>query len=140
MSDILANLGAHRASKPCEHCGTEGKQRHDRTCPKAKRARNNRNRGNSYERSVAKRLGVERVGQYGGKQDVAGDWIAVQCKVGSMFPERPWTWLQELPAKADQLRAVVIGDAPGGGSKRREVIVLDLEDFIEWFGRVDHDD
>ena len=101
---------------------------------RSKRGRTARQRGNSYERSVAARLGALRVGQYGGREDVAGDWIIVQCKNGGVFPERIWRWLQALPANADQLRAVVIGDAPGAGTKRREVIVLDLADFIEWFG------
>ena len=132
--EILANMGARRTKRPCPHCGTEGRQRHDRTCPKAKRGRNSRQRGNAYERTIAARLGADRVGQYGGKPDVMNEWIVIQAKNGGAFPERPWTWLQELPRKADQLRAVVIGDAPGGGTKRREIIVLDLQDFIDWFG------
>ena len=133
MTDYRANLGAHRRSTPCEFCGTEGRQRHDRTCPKAKRGRTSRQRGNAFEREVAKKLGGERVGQYGGPEDVRLDWANVQCKVGGAFPERIWSWLNALP-RDHRLRAVVIGDAPGAGKKRREVIVMDLDDFSEWFG------
>jgi len=125
MNDaILAGLGALRA-KPQKPVSPQ----------KRRAGKNARARGNAYERDVARRMGLRRVGQFGGKPDVAGDWMVIQCKNGGVFPERPWTWLQELPANADQLRAVVIGDAPGPGSKRREVIVLDLDDFIDWFGR-----
>ena len=101
---------------------------------KARRGKTSRNRGNAYERSVAARLGVKRVGQYGGAEDVAGDWIAVQCKVGGYYPLTIDRWLRAIPARADRLRAVVIGDAPGSAGKRRELIVLDLSDFIDWFG------
>ena len=111
-----------------------------RRCPairddaRSRRGKNSRTRGNAYERSVAARLGVKRVGQYGGAEDVAGDWIAVQCKVGGYYPLTIDRWLRAIPARADRLRAVVIGDAPGSAGKRRELIVLDLSDFIDWFG------
>jgi hypothetical protein len=105
------------------------------TAEKSRRGRTARNRGNAYERSVAQRLGARRVGQYGGAEDVASDWLVVQCKVGGAYPERIDGWLRRLPANAAQLRAVVIGDAPGPGTKRRELIVLDFEDFVAWFGK-----
>ena len=102
---------------------------------KSRRGRNARQRGNAFEREVAKRLGAQRVGQYGGKQDVANDWIAVQCKVGKSYPERLDGWLRSIPVKGDQLAALVVGDSPGAGTRRRAMIVLDLDDFIAWFGR-----
>ena len=101
---------------------------------RARRGKTARQRGNAYERSVAARLGVSRVGQYGGKEDVAGDWIAVQVKNGTYYPERIDGWLRSIPERADRLRAVVIGDAPGPGSRRRELIILDLGDFVSWYG------
>ena len=99
----------------------------------ARRGRTNRNRGNAYEREIAKRLGAVRVGQYGGAEDVSNEWLVVQCKVGKSYPERLDGWLRRLPAKADQLRILVLGDAPGPGHKRRELVVMDLDDFIAWF-------
>lgn len=101
----------------------------------ARRGRTARNRGNAYERSVADRLGARRVGQYGGKADVESEWIAVQCKVGGSYPERIDGWLRAIPTRAGQLRAVVIGDSPGPGVRRRELIVLELSDFLEWYGK-----
>ena len=112
-----------------------------RVCHRAKddarsrRGRTARNRGNQFERDVAKRLGIRRVGQFGGQDDVAGDWIVAQCKVGSYYPERIDGWLRALPANADQLKAVVIGDAPGSSGRRRTLIVLDFHTFVDWFGR-----
>ena len=105
------------------------------TAEATRRGRTARNRGNAYERSVAERLGAKRVGQYGGKADVEAEWIAVQCKVGASYPERLDGWLRAIPVRAGQLRAVVVGDSPGPGKKRRELIVIDLEDFIDWYGK-----
>lgn len=153
-SDLRANLGAQRLAgevrrhrhvwdrldqyadpesrvlnaRPACRCGAVKDE------AKSRRGRTARSRGNAYERDVAHRLGARRVGQYGGKADIEADWIAIQAKCGGAFPERLWRWLQATPANADQLRAVVIGDAPGAGFRRREVIVLDLADFIDWFG------
>ena len=99
----------------------------------SRRGKSARNRGNAFEREVAAALGVRRVGQYGSPTDVEGDWIAVQCKVGAAFPERLWGWLPA--ARGDQLRAVVIGDAPGSSGKRRVLIALDFDEFCAWFGK-----
>jgi hypothetical protein len=35
----------------------------------------------------------------------------------------------------DQLAALVVGDSPGAGGRRRTMIVLDLDDFVQWFGK-----
>jgi hypothetical protein len=40
-----------------------------------------------------------------------------------------WNWLVSVPTKADQTKALVIGDAPGAGTKRRVLIVMEFEDF-----------
>ena len=102
---------------------------------RSRRGRTARSRGNAFEREVAKRLGAARVGQFGGKQDVANEWIAVQCKVGKSYPERLDGWLRSIPVKGDQLAALVVGDSPGAGGRRRTMIVLDLDDFVQWFGK-----
>jgi hypothetical protein len=102
---------------------------------RSRRGRTARQRGNSFEREVAKRLNGQRVGQFGGKTDVATEWIAVQCKVGGSYSERYDGWLRSIPVKGDQLAALVIGDSPGAGKRRRTMIVLDLDDFIAWFGK-----
>ena len=102
---------------------------------RSRRGRTARARGNAYEREIAKRLNGSRVGQFGGKQDVANEWIAVQCKVGKSYPERLDKWLREVPVKADQIAALVVGDSPGAGVKRRSLIIIDLDDFIAWYGK-----
>ncbi len=109
----------------------------EQNAERSRRGRTARQRGNAFEREVAKRLGAQRVGQFGGKQDVANEWIAVQCKVGKSYPERLDGWLRSIPVKGDQLAALVVGDSPGAGTRRRAMIVLDLDDFIAWFGRAD---
>ena len=105
---------------------------------KSRKGKNSRARGNAFEREVAKRLKGQRVGQFGGKQDVANEWIAVQCKVGKSYPERLDGWLRSVPVKSDQIAALVVGDSPGAGARRRTMIVLDLDDFIAWFGKEDN--
>jgi hypothetical protein len=100
----------------------------------ARRGRNNRARGNAIEREVAHRLGLRRVGQYGGPTDAEGDWLAVQVKSGDAFPERLWTWLQAVPANAAQTAALVVTDAPGPGHRRRALIVLDLDSWVALHG------
>jgi hypothetical protein len=101
---------------------------------KSRKGKNSRQRGNAFEREIAKRLYATRTGQFGGKQDVGNEWLSVQCKVGGSFSERQWDWLQSVPVKSDQLRMLVIGDSPGvGGGRRRAVAILDLDDFCSWF-------
>lgn len=107
---------------------------------RSRRGRTARARGNAFERDVAKRLNASRVGQFGGKQDVANDWIAVQCKVGKSYPERLDAWLRSVPVKADQIRALVVGDSPGIGGRRRTLIVIDLDDFVGWVTKEAKDD
>lgn len=103
---------------------------------KAKRGKRARNKGNSFEREVAARLGAVRVGQYGGKTDVQSDWIAAQCKVGNgSYSERYDGWLRSVKGNANQISALIVGDAPGPGTRRRTMIVMDFEDFIDLMGK-----
>jgi hypothetical protein len=98
---------------------------------KAKRGKRARNKGNSFEREVAEKIGGVRCGQYGGKIDAQSDWIAVQCKVGNgSYSERYDGWLRSVKGNANQISALVVGDAPGPGTKRRTMVVLDWEDFV----------
>lgn len=101
----------------------------------SRRGRTNRARGNQIERDVCRRLGIARRGHYGGPDDGgdAGDWITVQVKSGGAFSERLWGLLAALPERADQLRAVVVTDAPGPGHRRRAMVILDLEQFADWY-------
>lgn len=107
---------------------------------KSRRGRRARARGNSFELEVARRLGggARRTGWMGTKVDVeAPGWIIAQCKVGGSYPERIDGWLRSLPHRADQLRAVILGDSPGAGGKRRTLIVFELDDYIQWHGNAE---
>jgi hypothetical protein len=103
---------------------------------KSKRGKRARNKGNAFEREVATRLGGVRVGQYGGKTDVQSDWIVAQCKVGNgSYSERYDGWLRSVKGNANQIAALIVGDAPGPGTRRRTMIVMDLDDFVDLMGK-----
>lgn len=114
------------AGNPWYYCSRCGKQKDPVA---SKRGKNNRARGNSIEREIAKRLGLRRVGQFGGPDDVAGDNFVAQVKSGGSFPERIWRWLKAVPVNATQTPLVVVTDAPGPGNKRRALVILTLEDW-----------
>ena len=103
----------------------------------ARRGRLNRSRGNAFEREVAHKFGGKRVGQYGGPEDVSAGQFNIQAKCGQMFSEKYWRWLQAIPRKADQVPLLVVGDAPGSGSKRRVFVVIEEHDFLELVGGPD---
>jgi hypothetical protein len=109
-------------------------QQHNVDPEKSRRGKNARNRGNSFEREVAKRLNGQRIGWAGGPSDVSTGIYDIQCKVGGSYPERIDGWLRKIPFRFEKLRGVVIGDSPGGGAKRRSVIVFDLDEFIDFYG------
>lgn len=110
----------------CERCGVRRAN--------ARRGLSARRRGVDWERELARRLGLRRVGQYGGPWDLASDWLVVQAKVGRRFPG--WLWeAVNRPAPASQTRAVVVGDAPGPGRPRRALVCVPLEDWEELHGR-----
>lgn len=103
---------------------------------KARRGKNNRNRGNGLERRLASELveaglAGERVGQYGGKTDVRAIGLIISAKKGGAYSERYDTWLNELKPKADEVAALVVEDAPGSGTKARRLVVIHWEALIE---------
>jgi hypothetical protein len=100
---------------------------------KSRRGKNARNRGNAYEREVAALLNGTRVGWAGGPTDVSTGVYDIQCKVGGSYPERIDGWLRKVPFRYEKLRAVVLGDSPGPGTKRRSLIAFDLEEFADFF-------
>jgi hypothetical protein len=112
----------------CNRCGA-------RTPVEARRrGRNNRARGNAIEREVGHRLGLRRVGQYGGPDDLSGELFSVQVKSGKSFPERLYGWLRAVPVNAGQTPLLVVTDAPGPGHRRRALVVLELDEWIALHG------
>lgn len=112
----------------CERCDAV------RDLARSRRGKNNRSRGNAIEREVAAKLGLRRVGQYGGADDVRGALFAGQVKSGLSFPERLWTWLKAVPVDAGQTPILIVTDAPGPGNRRRAVVVVELSDWISLHG------
>ena len=102
-----------------------------------KMGRRNRQRGNSIERELGKKLGMARTGQFGGKDDLSNALFKAQVKSGGYFSERQWAWLKTVPVQAGQTALLVIADTPGPGKRRRAMVMLDLEDWRELHGEAD---
>ena len=141
MTDITANLGAHRRQSPCADCGAWPKTKHAKTCPKAKRGRNNRQRGNAFEAEVTRYLAVaypeaRKTGPLAGPDDVQAGPLYVQCKkVASLYPKRLDELLTatEEHCTADQVPALVL--AHPGHERRHKLIVMDVRDLVALLGR-----
>ena len=68
---------------------------------------------------------------FGGPDDVTvEDQFKIQTKVGKMFSEKFWRWLKAMKVNADQIAYLVIGDAPGPGTPRRVVVIIDERDWL----------
>ena len=138
--DYRAALGAHRRQLPCEHCGTEKPNPHDRTCPKSKKARNNIKRGGAWELEVAKMLATvypdaRKTGPLGGPDDVTAGPLYVQAKaVASLYPKRLDELLTdtEQHCTADQYPVLTIKHP--GHERRHKLVVMDLRDFVNLLG------
>jgi hypothetical protein len=109
----------------CVRCGSVLDERAQR------RGKNNRQRGNAIEREIGKKLGMKRVGQFGGKDDLSNALFAAQVKSGGAFSERQWAWLKAVPVIAGQTQLLVVADTPGPGKKRRALVILDLDAWAE---------
>jgi hypothetical protein len=107
-----------------------------------RRGRNNRSRGNAIEREVAHKLGLKRVGMYGGPDDIgsAAQPFIGQVKSGKSFPERLYRWLKALPSNANQTPILVMTDAPGPGIRRRALVIVTLDDWIQLHGPIGAED
>lgn len=107
----------------------------------SRRGRNARQRGHSWERTIAADLvaaGLDgkRIGQAGGKTDVSvtGEWI-VQAKKGrGAISQRQWDWLMALTPRAGERRALALSDAPGAGVKSRRLVVIEYETWLDLIG------
>lgn len=97
-----------------------------------------RQRGNAVERAVAKRLGGERAGQYGG-EDVSHSVFSVECKERQSLP----IWLKDAMAQAvrhapaDKLPLLVLHRL--GQRHDGDLVVIRLKDFEEHFGETRSD-
>ncbi len=129
-----APLNDQGANLSCLNCGRE----YD--ADRSRRGNRNRQRGNAIERELGKKLGMKRVGQYGGKDDLSNALFAAQVKSGRIFSESQWSWLKAVPVVAGQTQLLIVADAPGPGKKRRALVILDLDDWRELHGQIGADE
>jgi hypothetical protein len=101
---------------------------------KSRKGRSSRNRGNRRELEIAKSLGGVKVGHHGGPEDVRAGMLNVQSKVRKAFPNWQWDELAKLPRTGGRLPALIVTDSPGSGIKRRCIVVMCLDDFVELHG------
>ena len=91
-----------------------------------------RQRGNALERYIARRLGGRRVEHYGG-EDVAHEWLSIECKERQGIPQ----WLTQAVAQAlayagqGKLAIAVLHEL--NRSHDEDLVVMRLKDFEEWF-------
>lgn len=90
-----------------------------------------------HERAVAAILGGRRVGNSGrNTEDVAHDWLSVECKSRRELP----AWLldamhqAERNAPADGGRLPVVVLHQDGGRVTSDLVVMRLSAFVDWFG------
>lgn len=91
-----------------------------------RRNRRNRQRGASFERTVAKQLGGRRTGPLGGRDDViVGEFAAIQTKKdGSLSLNKARAYLADLARTFPGRVPLVVHSEPGGD--RNAVVILPL--------------
>ncbi len=129
--DWITYMGAEWPGDQVTRCRRCGRVRDGVT---SRRGKTNRSRGNSIEREIGKALGLRRVGQFGGPDDLSGEMFCAQVKSGGAFSERVWSWLRAVPVNAGQTPILVVTDAPGPGHRRRAVVVVEIGDWIALHG------
>ena len=112
----------------CARCGKPKDEAHSR------RGKNNRSRGNAYERELAAKIGGKRTGQFGGPDDVTSDLFVVQVKVRKAWPSWMADELAKLPRTGGRVPLLVVANAPGPGHSRKALVVVGLEDWISLHG------
>jgi len=123
----------HESMWACERCGRL------RDAAVSRRSRNNRSRGNRDELTVARILGGRKVGELLLPWDVEiPGYARIQCKRLDRWPSlaKVVTWLDAIPA-GPELRAVTLADTPGSGGTTRRLIVMDLDEYAAFHGRVE---
>jgi hypothetical protein len=146
MTDYRAKLGAGRAQTPCADCGAWPKTKHAKSCPMAKRGRNNRKRGGAFEAEVARFFShvypdTRKVGPLAGPDDVIAGPLFIQCKkVAGLYPKRLDDLLTDTEqyTTADQYPALVL--AHPGHERRHKLIVMDVRDFVNLLKEAPSDD
>lgn len=101
---------------------------------RSRRGKSARRKGNDYERELAQRLGGVKVGHFGGPEDVRHGMFVVQAKVRGNFPSWQWDELVKLPRTGGRVPILVVADSPGPGHRRRAMVVISLDDWVDLHG------
>lgn len=113
----------------CLHCGREQDE------VRSARGKSNARTGKDYERQLAQRLGGRKVGHFGGPEDVTTSLFNVQSKVRKAWPAWMWTELAKLPRTGGRIPVLVVAEGkPLPGTKRRALVVVQLEDWVSLHG------
>lgn len=152
MTDVRANLGAHRQQHPCDDCGATatrlgGRVKHERRCPQFRRASNAVKRGKRRELYVERKYGPTKVGQYNDAIDNVGSTFKWQSKTTTAEPPgwalslghagllamrgRKWFTepMEHMAGLRDDLAPLVIKSWTHQGKSSIDVIVVRVADW-----------
>ena len=150
MTDIRANLGAHRrddAKRRHVHryvrtralVHGERREWHECECGQvrdesvARRNKNNRSRGLSKQRDVLREMGLEHIPGNKPNHDGRSAGHVAEVKSGGRFSETRWGFVTNIPATADQARWLVEVESPGPGHTARVLVTTTLDDWLRLF-------
>lgn len=149
MTDVIANLSAHRATTTCEHCGCWTGQRHERDCPKAKRARSSGRLGKDQERRIERVYGPTKVGEFGDAIDLLGNWwkwqskatrapVPLWARIAAWAPIAAHRWITDpidhMEALFRDLRPLLIRSWVRSGVPTVDLIIVRSTDWAELHG------
>lgn len=119
----------YRGPLTCSRCGVVKDE------ARSRRGKSARQRGNAYERELAKKLGGKRTGMYGGPDDVTvSDLFVIQSKVRKAWPQWMADELAKLPRTGGRVPLLVVANAPGSSGRRKALVVVELGDWISLHG------
>ncbi len=123
--------GIHRTgSAVCVFCGKV----YDPVA--SRRGRTSARRGKTIQRQRIVGLGGRNLAGNNPNLDGIGEMFAYESKSGGAFPERMWRWLKGIPVNADQVRVLIVTDAPGPGHRARSVVVVSYDDWRDLHGEL----
>ncbi len=103
------------------------------------RGKSNARTGKDYERQLAQRLGGRKVGHFGAATDVTTSLFNVQSKVRKAWPAWMHDELQKLPRTGGRTPVLVVAEGkPMPGTKRRALVIVQLEDWVALHGEEPH--
>ena len=87
------------------------------------------------ERRICEMLGGTRRGPTGrDESDCCHDWLAVEVKCRKAMPEYLMAWLDQANANAEQGKLPLVVWHRTGAPYDNAVVMLELRDFLDWFG------